>query len=326
MAQSKLEILLTLRDEATQRMKDFGKTTEGQATLISTAFKAVSVAAVTAFAVDTVRSVMRAANEIQSLSDRTGVAVEQISELRVISRFTGVSLDQMATAFRQMQLNMTDTGATGQTFRVNLQALGLSFEDIQRLSPDRQFAAIAAALGQVEDPARFAAMSVEMFGRSGGELAPLFRRSNEELEQFIAWGRQAGVVMDQDMVDKAQRAADQFTRLSLAWEGVKWQIGAPMAGAAATVITNILGQREAMKQAEGRAFPRMGRAVQGAWSEFGALMADPGHGMLNRPQAPPVIINLPPSSVVFADNAESVRQLAEAVKTASADIDRGGGR
>ena len=54
-----------------------------------------------------------------------------------------------------------------------LDLLGLTYMDVEGLSPDESFLVLADAIAGIEDPATRAAAAQEVFGRSGAELIPL---------------------------------------------------------------------------------------------------------------------------------------------------------
>jgi hypothetical protein len=52
--------------------------------------------------------------------------------------------------------------------------LGLNLSDLSKMSPEAQFAAIGNAISQIQDPAQRAAVAMQIFGKSGGELLGVF--------------------------------------------------------------------------------------------------------------------------------------------------------
>src|SRR5258708_28005072 len=81
-----------------------------------------------------------------------------------------------------------------------LAALGISALDAQgNLRPTGEvFRDIVKQLGSMGDAAQRNAILLQLFGRAGRELAPLFSQGGASLEQFIEKAKELGIYTEED--------------------------------------------------------------------------------------------------------------------------------
>lgn len=145
---------------------------------IAGAFTAAGSAIAGAFAVSTFASGIKGAADLggalSDLSARTGIAAGRLALLGRAFEDNGVSADKIGGVINKLQKTIFEFGTgTEKTAKVFAE-LGITFEEISRLSPDQQFAMVQKAIAGIEDPAKRAALAMQLFGKAGGELLTLF--------------------------------------------------------------------------------------------------------------------------------------------------------
>jgi hypothetical protein len=164
----------------------FGKIAIG-AGIAGAAAKVGSMAIDAAFAAaqKTVASFGDALNmggRLAELSDRTGVAVDKVMLLERAFQNTGVGADSLGPVINKMQKAIVDAGDGTSKAADAFTKLGIPLSTLQNLSPDEQLRAIGKAIAGIPDPAERAAVSMEIFGKSGGALNQVFANMDGELE------------------------------------------------------------------------------------------------------------------------------------------------
>ena len=119
---------------------------------------------------------------LAELSDRTGVAVDQLLILERAFQNTGVGADSLGPILNKMQKAIVDAGDGTSKAADAFTKLGIPLSTLQNLSPDDQLKAIGKAIAGIPDPAERAAVSMEIFGKSGGALNQVFANMDGELE------------------------------------------------------------------------------------------------------------------------------------------------
>ncbi len=168
-------------------------------------------------------------DQVAKMAKRTGLSVEALSELNFVASQTGTEFAALEKAFGRMQRSIYDAGRELSTAVDALADLGLKFEDLDGLSPERQFKLLADRISQVEDPTRRAAIAMSLFGRSGTALLPMFAKGAAGIEALQKEARRLGLTISAE--DAA--AAEEFTdALDALWKVVKmgvFRVGAALA-------------------------------------------------------------------------------------------------
>ncbi len=194
-------------------------------------------------------------DQVAKMAKRTGLSVETLSELRFVASQTGTEFESLEMAFRKMQRSIYDAGRGLSTAVDALDDLGLTFEDLDGLSPEQQFKLLADRISQIEDPTRKAAIAMSLFGRTGTNLLPMFASGAKGIEILQEEARRLGLTMSGEDAKAAEDFTDALDRL---WKVIKvgiFNVGAalaPILQKTADIITN-LGTRIAAWAQQNRA-------------------------------------------------------------------------
>ena len=174
-------------------------------------------------------------SELQDVSARTGIAAGALSELGYAADLSGSSLGAVESSIRKMQKAISDAGKGSQSAASALIDLGLSVEDIQRLSPDQQFQMIADRIASIPDATQQAAAAMRIFGKQGTSLLPMIR----DLSTLRQEAREIGLVPTDESVKAADEMGDAFDRARKTVLATFYEIGAAIAPIARD-ITNFV--------------------------------------------------------------------------------------
>ncbi len=172
------------------------------------------------------RAFAETGDQIAKMARRTSFTVESLSELGFAADRSGTSIESLETSIRRMQRTIHNAGRGLSTSTEALAALGLSFERLDGMRPDAQFALIADKLGQVQDATTRAALAMEVFGRSGTELLPLIEADMARLQ---ARARALGLTIATEDATAAEKLKDAFTDLRAVVKRLQFAIGAAFA-------------------------------------------------------------------------------------------------
>lgn len=178
--------------------QQFARNVEKGIEFARNSFVAFAGAAVAAIAV-----VNRQAENVaafQGLAEKIGDSAEAVASLKLASDISGVALDSVAAASVKLTSALAKTDDEAKGVGAALGAIGLSVEEFKRLSPVEQIDAVAQAFAGYEDGAQKTAVAVQLFGRSGAELIPLFND--------LADGAERQIGLTQEQIE----AADAFTK------------------------------------------------------------------------------------------------------------------
>lgn len=176
---------------------------------------AAGIAAGAAIGGVALRAFMATGDELDKMRQRTGFSVEALSELRHAADQSGSSIEDLEAGIRKMQRELGKAGPVSEELSTALSALGLSASQIQAMSPEQQFDAIATAIGKVSDPTKRAGLAMQFFGKSGTKLLPMI----EDMAALRAEAREMGFVMGGQGAANAVKLGDQLSNL---WKTVKF--------------------------------------------------------------------------------------------------------
>ncbi len=172
---------------------------------------AISVVAFASFA----KGAFMAADRLNDLAQRTGVAASTLSALNIPLLQGGASVEEFAASITRMN-NVIGEAAKGNNQQLidTFNSLGLSIEKLYQLSPEEQFYAIAQALNGVTNQADFTNRGIDIFGRSFATLAPLIKQTGGDLRGFVDDAKAAGDALTEEQLKKIDDFGDKWTEAS----------------------------------------------------------------------------------------------------------------
>ena len=146
---------------------------------------------------------------LHNLSKQTGIAVGELYELSGAFEENDKTTDDAAVAIGRMQ-KAIGGGAK------NFKNLTVSVADLERLRPSQQFQAIGRSIMQIKDPTERVNAAMDVFGKSGASLIPVFEQVADmdfsklsSGAQFIQKNAKAFDDLD-DSITRAKRSRDLF--------------------------------------------------------------------------------------------------------------------
>jgi hypothetical protein len=138
---------------------------------------------------------------LADMSDRTGMSIESLSAFQFALGQTGATLEDMETAIKKMQ-KASQADDAGKTFG----KLGIAIDDFKKMDPHEQMVMLSEAIGTMTDPAKKTAAALEIFGKAGTKLLPLFVGGADGMQGLLEKAEDLGLVMS----TKDALAAEKF--------------------------------------------------------------------------------------------------------------------
>ena len=195
---------ITAQDQASQvfrnlqgnmsKIASFGSTLNGVLGKLGIALGAVQVGAM-------FKQVVDQADALNDMSQKTGVAIETLSQFSTAAQKSGTSLEAVGKGIKNLSMQMVQASAGNKDSTKIFKALDIEVTNIDgslRSASDIMME-VADVFGSLEDGATKSAIATKLFGKAGVEMIPML---NE--------GRQA--ISDMQVVIDAQfaKAADKF--------------------------------------------------------------------------------------------------------------------
>lgn len=200
---------------AVHSVEKFSETVEFAKRGLETAFVGFSVMSVT-------ESIVAATEKMDAFAreaSKAGTSVESFQALSYAAHQTDVTAEELANGFKFMNKAIGEAAAGSQSARDKFAEIGVNFERLHALKPEEQFVALGEAINRIKDPAARVRAEIEIFGKAGSQLAPLFERGADGIREMMQEAQNLGVVLGKDQVEAAKQAADSIKQLHSAWEG-----------------------------------------------------------------------------------------------------------
>ena len=197
-----------------------------------------------------VSSVSTSLDSLNDLSNRIDVPVEKLQGLGLAAKLSGVDTEQFATAVTRLGVSIGKADPGG-AFDKTLRSVGVSLAEIRGLRPEQQFEAISAAIGALPTSADRAAAAVEIFGRQGAALTPLFKEGAASVEELTARAERLGIIVGEDQVANIAEMNDAFDLVSATVEGIIGQVTGNLAPVVTAIADEFLAFVESFSGANG---------------------------------------------------------------------------
>lgn len=193
------------------------------AATITAAVTAATAAAVTLGKefIETATDVAAYGDEVDKTSQKLGISAQAYQEWDYVMQLAGTDMSSMTTGFKTLTNHIADATAGSEDAIAMFESIGISLTDLQNMSTEDIFAATVSGLQNLEEGADRSALAVDLFGKSGQNMAALFNMTNEETSEAIALANEYGMVMSDDAVQASADYTDALTTLDKTFTGLK---------------------------------------------------------------------------------------------------------
>lgn len=169
----------------------------------------LSVGAITAF----IRKTVELGSSISDLSQRLGITAEDFQRLSFAASQTATDQDAVVASFRGMTQFLTQVSKGGKEQAAILKGLGLTFNDLKRLSPVEVFTLLLDRIGKIQDPLRRASILTQVMSRSAAQLGALSQIGAAGMEDLFTKADETGAVLSNEKVEKLDKFGDKLDEL-----------------------------------------------------------------------------------------------------------------
>ncbi len=168
-------------------------------------------------------------SEIQDAADRIGMATNAVSELGFAAKQSGSNWEELEGGIIKMNKLVGEASNGNKTAVKTLNEMGVSMEQLEGKTPDEQMELFADKIASLQDPARKTAAVMDVFGKSGVKLLPLFADGAEGIKALRDEAKQLGQSMDPKDAQAAAALGDAWDKIKDGLSGALVTIGATAA-------------------------------------------------------------------------------------------------
>jgi hypothetical protein len=170
------------------------------------------------------------------LAARLGFTYGEFAGLALAGELAGVSMDQIGTAATKADVAFVRASQGSAAAQAAFAGLGLNLQQLAGLNAAGRFDAIAASIAALPTEAQRAAAAVQIFGRAGAQLLPLFAGGAEGIQQAREEAERLGLTLTTVQGQDVEAMNDAFTLAGQAISGVVQQVVAFLSPAITGVV------------------------------------------------------------------------------------------
>lgn len=165
-----------------------------------------------------VRAAIDLADKLDDLSQKSGVAVEQLSQLQYAARLGGSDAEGMTTAIKKLNLSIA-AGISGDKEKLAMfKALGITLKDTagHTKSADVVLLEMADTFAKHQDGATKSAAAVALLGKTGDDIIPLLNGGSKSIRELMTEADKLGLTISSDFAQQAAEFNDSLDRIQAA--------------------------------------------------------------------------------------------------------------
>lgn len=159
-------------------------------------------------------SVAEYGDNIDKMSQKMGMSAESYQEWSAVMQHSGTSMEAMKASMKTLA-NAAESGSEA------FDLLGISQEEIAKMSQEELFEATIAALQDVDDETQRTYLAGKTLGRGATELGALLNTSAEDTQAMRDRVHELGGVMSNEAVKAAAAYQDSLQDMTTSFAGLK---------------------------------------------------------------------------------------------------------
>ena len=170
--------------------------------------------------------------DLLAMSQRTGIAVESLSELQDALGTSRISLETFEQTTQSLRQNITEAISGNSELAMSFARVGLSAAQLSQMGAEERIMAVMEAISQIPGPANRANAAMRLLGSGGAAMLPALSQGRAGLDALRTAAREAGRTMS---TGEAQAAAELSRSFQTLWASIRRVVEVTGAALAPTI-------------------------------------------------------------------------------------------
>ena len=229
MADTSAKVIITAQDATTAGLRSVERNLRGmqkEAQSLTSSLKgmagalgiSVGLSAAVSGVQRFITSTVQLADSMGKTAEQTGLTVEEVSALRFAAEQADVEFASLQSSLVKFNRTIAEAGSGNKAARDAFLQLGISMETVRSSKPDELFMLAAQRISELGSETDRTKALVDLFGRSGADLAPLFLQGAEGITKAKEAAAELGAVISTEANEKVRKLGDQADLLSKKWD------------------------------------------------------------------------------------------------------------
>jgi chromosome segregation ATPase len=173
------------------------------------------------------------ADDMLTISTRTGIATDKLQAYNYMAELTDVSLDDMTKTMARNIRGMGEAQRGTKSYSEAYEKLKINIKDGNGNLRDSEevYWDVIDALGNMTNETERDALAMQLFGKSAQDLNPLIEIGSKGVAKFTDEAKNMGAILDDEALTSLGKTDDALQRLTQATEIAKREFGSAMAPA-----------------------------------------------------------------------------------------------
>jgi hypothetical protein len=220
MADQTAKVILTAENRTATAIKAVEGSLKGlqqNASAVGSAMKTMFGAIGLTAGISMVKDMAKMGEELSRLSASSGIAASTLSELQYAAEKSNVPFESLANAIGKMNKSIGEAQSGSKTANGALAALGVSMEQLKKLSPEQQFVLLVGQLGKLKTESEMASVGADIFSKSVADIIPLAKQGAGSIKTMMEQGKALGLTLSEIQISDLANVDDQIDEMSASW-------------------------------------------------------------------------------------------------------------
>jgi len=165
------------------------------------------------------------ASRVADMSAKMGISKTGFQEWDYVLSQAGVDVGVLQGSMKKFNGVLDDAGKGGKKQVEMFKELGLSMDDIKKMTPEQAFNATVKGLQGMEDGSHKSALASDLLGKSATEMGAILSGTSEDLEAAKQKAHEMGIVLSDEAVDAGDTFGDTMDNVKKSLGGLTTNIG-----------------------------------------------------------------------------------------------------
>lgn len=168
-------------------------------------------------------SAIKTADDLATLSARTGLSTDMLQKFAYASDMVDVSTEELAGAVSKMKKNIGDAPEKFEALGIAVQNADGSYRSIEEV-----FYSSLGALSQISDETERDLAAMDLFGKSADTLATIIDDGGVGLQEYGTRAQELGLILSEDTIGKLTNTGDKIDELKARSTATLAEVGATL--------------------------------------------------------------------------------------------------
>lgn len=178
---------------------------------------------------------IKTADDLATMSKRTGLSTAMLQKFSYASDMVDVSTEELASAMTKMKKQMGENPAAFEALGVSVTNADGTFRDLESVFYDS-----LAALSQIGGETERDLAAMDLFGKSADTLATIIDDGGASLQEYGTKAQEMGLILSDDTITKLTETGDTIDEMKARTMSTLVEVGATLLENLAPAITTIV--------------------------------------------------------------------------------------